>query len=55
MKEELIKRLLCKNLAEDIQGCSGFKLGAKSGNRVFNVKKYFYDKYDERAYTIKQK
>ena len=51
MKEELIKRLLSKNLAEDIQGCSGFKLGAKSGNRVFNVKKYFYDKYDKRAYN----
>lgn len=44
MKEELIKRLLGKTIAEDVQGCSGLKLGAKTAKGVFNIKKELSDK-----------
>lgn len=46
MKEELLKRLTGKSLAESVQGCSGLKLGAKSKRRMFNIKKLLYNKKD---------
>lgn len=44
MKEELVKRLLGKTIAEDVQGCSCLKLGAKTAKGVFNIKKELSDK-----------
>lgn len=46
MKEELLKRLAAKSLAESVQGCSGLKLGAKSKRKIFNIKKLLYNKKD---------
>lgn len=57
MKEEFRAMLLGKSLEEDMRNRylptreSGLKLGAKSIRGMFNVKKWFYDKYSETKYN----
>lgn len=57
MKEEFRSMLLAKTLEEDTRNIylptrlSGFKLSAKSGKGLFNVKKDFYDKNSDTRYS----